>query len=121
VKSVKLGPPSKYTPKSAFKDGPDPRRNVKGRPPKAQSITEMMREKADPAMVADIIIKGVKGGDARFVSMLLDRTEGKVPDTIVQINTMFKEGDLLADKTILWLTKFHPKLVMEWRKAVGLL
>jgi hypothetical protein len=94
--------------------------NPKGRPKKGQSITEMMRERADPKRVADVIIKGVYAGDARFVSLLMDRTEGKVPDTIVQINTMFKEGDVLADRTLLWLTKYHPKLVKEWSKAVGL-
>jgi hypothetical protein len=32
---------------------------------------------------------------------------------------MFKESDVLADRTLLWLTKHHPKLVKEWAKETG--
>jgi hypothetical protein len=111
----------KVVPKTAFKTGPDSRRNLKGRPPIPHTFSEMLREKIPHEEVLKVFKKRLIEGDARIIEMWLNRIEGKVPDTVVQINTMFKEGDLLADKTILWLTKFHPKLVMEWRKAVGLL
>jgi hypothetical protein len=93
--------------------------NPRGRPPRGQSIAEKLRELCDPQKIAGIIIKGALEGDARMIQTLLERTEGKVTDVIMNISETFQESDVMADKTLLWLTKFHPKLVGEWAKAAG--
>ncbi len=99
--------------------GDDPRRNIKGRPPIPRSFSEMLRERIPHEKVLEVFKKRLIAGDPRIMEMYLNRTEGKVPDTVIQINAMFKEGDLLADRTMMWLTKFHPKQVQEWAKYVG--
>jgi hypothetical protein len=107
-------------PKSAFKAGADVRRNLRGRPPRGHSIADKLRELSDPERIAKVVIKKALAGDSRMMQILLDRTEGKAVDVIMNISETFQESDIMADRTLLWLTKFHPKLVKEWAKAIGL-
>ena len=61
--------------------------NPYGRPRKKQSITELLREKINPAAAADAIIKiemtaDVESTRLKAWEIILDRTEGKPAQTI---------------------------------------
>lgn len=95
--------------------------NPYGRPKRGQSIAEKLRELSDPTIVAMTIIEMAIGDrDPRAMAMLLDRTEGKVADMVINLTESFQESDRVLDRDITWLTKYHPKLVSEWRKIHGI-
>lgn len=95
--------------------------NPHGRPKRGQSIAEKLRELSDPTIVAMTIIEMAIGDrDPRAMAMLLDRTEGKVADMVINLTESFQESDRILDRDITWLTKHHPKLVSEWRKIHGI-
>jgi hypothetical protein len=103
-----------------FAKGHDARRNLKGRPPKGHAIAEKLRELIDPGKVARVIIRKALSGDPRMIEILIERVEGKVTDVIMTVSETFEDSDLMADRTLLWLTKYHPKLVKEWAKMMGI-
>jgi hypothetical protein len=85
-----------------------------------KSFSEMLREKVPYEQVLKVFMKRLIAGDARIMEMWLNRIEGKVPDTVVQINAMFKESDEMNQKAIAWLRKYHPKLLGEFLKVMGI-
>jgi len=84
-----------------------------------RAFSEMLREKVPYEKVLEVFKKRLLAGEPRIMEMWLNRIEGKVPDTVIQINTMFKESDEVNQKTLKWLKKYHPKLIPEFLKAIG--
>lgn len=93
--------------------------NPAGRPPLNKTVTEMLREKIDKEIVLRVIKKKIIAGDSRILEMYINRIEGKVPDTIIQISNIFKASDEENQKNVKWLRKYHPKLLPEYLKLHG--
>lgn len=61
---------------------------------KGSSVTAILNRKLDELddkgvsraeKIAEVIVREAEGGDYRFVDMLLNRTEGKIPDKVLNL------------------------------------
>lgn len=70
----------------AFKPGHDPRRNMKGRPPKGQAFTDVLRRVGEEGNTMEEVARRVwelaKGGNMTAVAFLADRLDGKVAERL---------------------------------------
>lgn len=90
-----------------FKPGPDPRRNIKGRPKlpdlKAVMANALGQETKDGQTALDQIIEAMRRkaaqGDVRAAELLLSRGFGRVPER-VDVTT---QGEKIAVPPIVWL------------------
>lgn len=75
-----------------FVKGSDPKRNLKGRPPKLPALDKLLEEvlgaETDDITAAQLVIqallKKARAGDVRAAEVLLDRAYGKVKITVDQ-------------------------------------
>ena len=60
--------------------------NPGGRPknPITQALKEAVQQPENATMIRDTLLKLAKAGDIRAIELLLNRTEGKVPDKVEQ-------------------------------------
>lgn len=85
----------------AFKPGADPRRNLKGRPPKGQAFADVLRRVGAEGDTLETVARRVwelaKGGDMRAIAFLADRLDGKVADRVqvAEAHTFEPDFDLL--------------------------
>ena len=108
-----------------FKSGADWKGNPGGRP-KGSSVTGRLRDLLEKTeikgqaikdgkqvahLVAEGMLKGVLKGDPRFVNILQDRLEGKVPERVIVNDVMDIEQERAELHSIL------AALLVEWPQA----
>lgn len=69
--------------KGSFKEHPE-NINRKGRPPKDQSVTDLLRDTVDKQTLVDKLIELAKGGDLQALRYAIDRLDGRPIETINQ-------------------------------------
>jgi hypothetical protein len=60
----------------------DPRINRKGRPRKEASLTEILRERADPVKLSDALLTVAYTGYTAAIKAVFDRIDGRPRETI---------------------------------------
>lgn len=56
--------------------------NPKGRPPKDQALTDILRSKIDKEAIAEKLLEMVDGGDLAAIKYVYDRVDGRPKETI---------------------------------------
>lgn len=86
VKLATSANPEKPVHGRPFRHGPDPRRNLRGRPPNHESVTARLREimsepgadgKPKPRVLAERMVEAALQGDSALARYVVDRLDGK--------------------------------------------
>jgi hypothetical protein len=81
-------PATQFKPGQSGNPGGRPKRTITAKLRDLLDSTELDDEPVKPGMqvideLAKVIVKKAKEGDFRFVNLLINRVDGKVPDTVV--------------------------------------